>query len=919
MSVTLSVYTVGGGDYLESVFNAVAAIFGDQSTIGGITKLAVILGGMSATFMFTRSRDLTVLLKWMGLYVMVTSLMLYPKATVAIEDFTGRDIKPRIINHVPLSLAVFASLTSRIGQGFTEIIETVFHMPDDVSYQKTGMLMGSKLVLAASNFQITDPEFSQTLNEFMQQCVFYDILLNKYTVQDLTHADNPWTFIKERTSVARAFPMDGQIVVCKDGAAQLDKKWHQEIQNAATIYGAQIFENKKLANTQLLSRLKEGYSYLTNISQDGESLLKTNLLTNAISQAINHYGANVNAPAALQAYQDTKTELQNRMTLDATGRQSGIWLQQFKNIVEALLYSAFIIIYFLSFFPFGAKIIQNYLTGMFYIQSLSPLYAIIHYASSFYAQNRSMAFLASDSTHSTLSMENIIGITQANADAMALAGYLMWPVTIGGAIMIFRGMPSAIQGMGQYLGGVAQHTASSVAAETVGGNISMGNTSFGNHSMYNTNANHFDANGRYASGMMMLQTGSGSSVSISPSGSEVMDNRGAMSNLGVDVRVGESIRAAASQQMQASYTAGLNKTQASGEQYTNALRNLIDFSEHRSHGKSSDLSFAHTETSGLSKSAQDVAQLVRTFEKTHGVSHQRALELMGQVYAGTPNAGGTIPVGISGNVTGRMSSQANSAYNDAKRFAEDHHFNETVDIARRESKDSHFRTSSDDGQRYVQSISSSFDRGDSYRREAASSFSEAKSYSSLASMSQETAASINANYTQEFYQWMQKQPSIYGTGHMSRSMIDDMIVNDPTQARAYADQFVHEKTDAEMQQFKHANHIDHGKSQIAHAAQQYSHDHSIHNKSYVDSQHHATDRAVSSKNQIPSVDESLKANFENNSNSNKQLLEQKKAKVSEGQSVQSNVKNKLKGGVVGSLGIPKDSLASVIFHNEEQS
>lgn len=917
MSVTLSVYTVGGGDYLESVFNAVAAIFGDQSTISGITKLAVILGGMSATFLFTRSRDLTILIKWMGLYVMVTSLMLYPKATVSIEDFTGKDIKPRIVDHVPLSLAIFASFTSRIGQGFTQLVETVFHMPDEVSYQKTGMLMGSKLVLAASNFQITDPEFSQTLNEFMQQCVFYDILLNKYTVQDLTHADHPWTFIKERTSVARAFPMDGQIVVCKDGAAQLDKKWQQEIQNAATIYGAQILGNKKLGNTQLLSRLKEGYNYLTSVSQDGASLLQTNLLTNAISQAMNHYGANVNAPAALQAYQDTKTELQNRMTLDATGRQSGIWLQQLKNIVEALLYSAFIIIYFLSFFPFGAKIIQNYLTGMFYIQSLSPLYAIIHYATSFYAQNRSMAFLASDSTHSTLSMENLIGITQANADAMALAGYLMWPVTIGGAIMIFRGMPSAIQGMGQYLGGVAQHTASSVAAETVGGNISVGNTSFANRSLYNTNANHFDANGRYASGMMTLQTGSGSSVSISPSGSEVMDNRGAMSNLGVDVRVADNIRAAASQQMQASYTAGLNKTRASGEQYTNALRNLVDFSEHTSHGKSSDLSFGHSETTGLSQSAQEVAQLVRTFEKSNGVSHQRALELLGQVYAGTPNAGGTSPIGISGNISGRMSSQANSAYNDAKRFADDHHFNETVDLAKRESKDSHFRTSSDDGERYVQSISSSFDRGDSYRREAASSFSEAKSYSMLASLSQETAANINANYTQEFYQWMQKQPSIYGIGHMSRSMIEDMIVNDPTQARAYADQFVHEKTQVEMQQFKNANHFADGKSHVFHAAQHYNHNHDIHNQSYVDSRHHEKDRTVELKNQIPNVDESVKTNFENNTNSNKQLFEQKKAKVSEGKSFQSNVKNKVKGGVVKSIDLPKDSLASIIQHREE--
>ena len=93
-----------------------------------------------------------------------------------IEDRTEH-LKPRIVDHVPLSLAIFASFTSGIGIAVTEIVETVFHMPDDMSYNKTGMLMGSKLVLASRNFQITDAEFSQTLNEFMQQCVFFDLFL----------------------------------------------------------------------------------------------------------------------------------------------------------------------------------------------------------------------------------------------------------------------------------------------------------------------------------------------------------------------------------------------------------------------------------------------------------------------------------------------------------------------------------------------------------------------------------------------------------------------------------------------------------------------------------------------------------------------------------------------------------------------
>jgi hypothetical protein len=88
---------------------------------------------------------------------------------------------------------------------------------------------------------------------------------------------------------------------------------------------------------------------LTNVSVQGEVILKTNLLANAMSNALSHYGANANAPAALQAYEDTKSELQSRETMDQTGRQAAVWMQYFKNIIEAVLYSSFIFIYFLSY------------------------------------------------------------------------------------------------------------------------------------------------------------------------------------------------------------------------------------------------------------------------------------------------------------------------------------------------------------------------------------------------------------------------------------------------------------------------------------------------------------------------------------------------------------------------------------------
>ena len=44
MSMTFEVYTIGGGDLLQEVFNAVATIFNNTTSIGALTHLAIWLG-----------------------------------------------------------------------------------------------------------------------------------------------------------------------------------------------------------------------------------------------------------------------------------------------------------------------------------------------------------------------------------------------------------------------------------------------------------------------------------------------------------------------------------------------------------------------------------------------------------------------------------------------------------------------------------------------------------------------------------------------------------------------------------------------------------------------------------------------------------------------------------------------------------
>lgn len=915
MPMTVSVYTVGGGDLITAMFNSIAAIFNNSAGIGTITSLAITIGGLLSVFEFSRSRDIAILMKWMGMYVVITSLVLYPKVTVQIEDMSGLDIKPRAVDHVPLSLGVFASITSTIGVGFTQKIESVFHMPDDFSYSKTGMLMGSRLFLASRDFEINDSKLTETMDEFMQQCVFYDILLNKYTVDDLMHAGDPWAFISANTSVARSFSLNGTITPCKDGVSSLGKQLNDAVNKAALVYGGQIIGNANSAST-LLTHLGDGYNYLTKASVQGDALLKTNLLSNTISQAVSRYGASINAPAALQAYTDTKTELQSRETMDLTGRQAAIWMQYFKNIIEAVLYGSFVFIYFLSYLPFGGAIIKNYLCGMFIIQALAPMYAIINYAATFLAQSRALHIIGLDYTDHGASMATLAGITQANADAVAVAGYLIWPVTIGGAMMIYRGLPSAIQSMGQLMGGVVQNAGSHIVAEAVGGNISAGNTNFGNHSMNNTNANHFDTNARYSAGGAALQTGNGSSMSIMPSGNEVLDNRGSLSNLSVNVHMAESMRMAASQQAQSSLNASLSMTHAAGEQYASGLREIDDYAHQNSRTLSSGISYGQSESSGTSSSANQVSNLVESFRKEHHISHEKAMQLFGQIYADSK-----MPIGLSGNASISGRSAFGSLYNDAKQYATDNNFTQAVDHAKRDSIESSYRDGSDSSNRYSETVAKSFDSGDSYRQEAASQYSKSVGYSNIASATRENSSSIDANYTQSFFEWMKHQPSPsskYGQGTWSKSAIDELAVHDPATLQGYADKFVSEKTNEAITNFQRSNHISDGgryinqnvennnhKSDINQSSNQLIHEeNSVQGKlgSYI-SNHEAYGEVNSqSMNEVKSA-----------IHTNQKQLEASQLKLAtEGSGLQDHIKEKVDGQIIGSITPPSGSLLETL-------
>lgn len=814
MSTGYDIITYGGGQVLTLLFNGITTAVGDNNystliRISGLFGLAWVL--MESTF-----RNQFILnIKWFLGFVLLYNALLVPKVTVHVVDRLQHNQLTTIAN-VPWGLAFFASITSEIGDHLTRLTEQNFALPDDLKYNQTGTLMASNLIKSASHFEITNPTFAHNMREFMQQCVFYDIWLNKYTLQDLVMAPDIWLLISAHASPARAFPYNRQIVTCQQGIGLLNKDWQAELLQAGFIYGKRLFpQSTQDQRSQLLKYLPISYNYLTDLSEDASTLMRQNMLANAIEQSVIGQAASHNATAAIQAYAVSRAQELKRSTYQITGELAARWLPIMKTVFEALFYGAFLFLFLLMLLPIGASIFRTYVMSLFWLQSWAPLYAILNLVMTVDARMNSLAATSQGTGHA-LSFATLSGLAQVNSDTAALAGYLSMSIPFI-AYGIVKGGAGAMTQLASYVSHVSQSAATSAGNEATTGNFSLGNTQFSNHSANNTSSNHLNTNASLESGLFSYQTPSGAMIHRTPSGNAVIDNRNTtLSNVGTSVNLADSVRATASQQYEQATTASLSHMQAYTQSTGAVLRGIYDLASSQGHSASLDNTSTLSQSASQTTNVEQAKELIHRFATENRLNDTQAVQILGVASA---QIGGSITkkfpmldpdlkYGISAgagakvHIQGFTEAQKQQAIQAGHEFINRTHFTETIENAVRSIQDKTYRSSNDTSQHLVASINSAYDEGSSHRKEVINNLQAAESYRQMVNYATENALQINTNNSQEFVNWLQKQPAPNSSsGQMGRSNAEFILSNDPETARYYAGRFAEEKTSSLITSF----------------------------------------------------------------------------------------------------------------------
>ena len=483
----VEIFTVGGGDYLVNVFQAVAAWTGNGG-YKSLLQVVMVMGlGLSAiTLAF--NQDWRAWINWFLGATLIYSCLMVPRLDVHVTDRLNPSLAPANVSNVPLGLALMASFTSQVGDYLTGSAEVVFGLPGDLNYSKNGMIYGARLYDATRSLRISDPEFAANLDEHFRQCVFYDVLLGRYAMKELAETSDIWTTIApgSQARAQRFLTRDtgtghvtSNIITCREAYDALNAQWAGLIDGMGTVFGRQLYPNQTaaLAKAKLFADLPVAYQYLTGVSANATEIFKQMLTINAMSQAM-HSMAATSGAGNVDVYAQTRADIQTERTYGSIASNAMKWVPLLNVVLTVLFYALFPVLFPLFLLPkTGPLALKGYVTGFFYLAAWGPLFVILHMMLMY----KGAADMSAVAGSSGLSLASFTGMADVNSDIGLLAGYLIAsvPFLAGG---VAKGAMAISHHATSYLN-PSQNAAEEAAREASTGNVSLGNTSFENSSV----------------------------------------------------------------------------------------------------------------------------------------------------------------------------------------------------------------------------------------------------------------------------------------------------------------------------------------------------------------------------------------------------------------------------------------------------
>ncbi|EPR6207792.1 conjugal transfer mating-pair stabilization protein TraG [Escherichia coli] len=785
MSMVDTVYVMSGGEFFQAAFNGVATLIG-TSTWDSLFHIVGFFSAMALFFVYIRGHDPKEVLKFIAVFILITSVLVIPKRTVHIIDMTNPTLVLRVDN-VPTGLSVPFRFITSIGGSLTKIYDSVFHTPDSVAYSKTGMLFGATLMANTTDVVAQNGDLAMLLSEYVQQCVIGDIMLtHKYSMAELMQSSDPYEIIFRKPS-----PLRGVIVPRGNSLAQAGFQTCEALANNVlkrelkvdTTKGGKTWDYyvnrfigpRASADTLFGLMMADSYGFYYQGGRDASEILRQNVVMNAIKQGITTHTAASGNVASLVNMADQSSNSKMRLSWAASGGLAATFVPVMHTVLMAMLVGMFpIIILLATIHGLTLPVLKGYVFSLVYLQSWPPLYAILNYAMAFYLKGETKGM--------NFSLSNLNTIQQTHSDIGLMAAWLSNSIPFIAAGLVF-GLWRVVSQAGNYLGSSINSTASSAASQAADGTWA-----FNNMQMENVSGFKWDTNQSVRDGQMLTQHASGATTTKTAGGGILHDGKSAISSLATDIQFGRMLSSSyqAQQREAESQVQSLSNSISHGSQLVGSQ--LTQWAQQRGNSDTvvsgADSSRATTLTQAINK----LNSVADSLAKRAGISTSEAVtEVLNKSQSGDFTAGGHGEIGIDTrkNILGKAvelttgASASGKLYTDISYKGSDqslHSINSDISsktdhdrsLTAQETKDVRDAMDVINNHRTTDNSSHTDNASSSLSEQLASNLSDLQSqikqyndalnrsheYAQMASYAENNSASINSNYSQEFVNYV---------------------------------------------------------------------------------------------------------------------------------------------------------------------
>lgn len=809
----LEIYTIYGGGMWKSALDAVVGIMGN-STWRTLMRIAGTFAVAGVLLTFIKTRNPLEFVKWLAVFMLVTTVLVVPKRSVQIIDITDPAAVWKTDN-VPVGLAGIASLTTSIGFRIASLYDMMLSRPDSVTYTKTGMLFGSQIVAETRDFRTQNPELAQMLPDYVENCVIGDILLNhKYTVNQLLNSADPLTLITSQPSPLRGIykttAYTREFLTCVQAATQIKTLANIDAQPGSASFAwltQKVFGNKVGGATLLANAMGESYGFFYSGGLTAAQIMKNNITNGAIRQGVKGFAARSSDTANLLNLATESAATKQRLSWAAGSALATRTLPFAQSLLMLILVCLFPLVIALAAANhslFGLNTLKIYVCGFLYFQMWPVMFAILNYASTFWLQTKTGG--------TPLVLANSDQVALQHSDVANLAGYLSLSIPLLSFYLTKGAAAIGSQVGGSVLSSMAFNSAG-VASTTADGNWS-----FNNMSMDNVSQNKMDTNLSQRQGQQTWQSDNGSTHTVTAGGQNVIDGSGAMSNLPVNMRLSQLASSGFQEQARLSQVEAQTSLDGYNHSVTSGWSQLSQLSQQKGSSETLSQGAENSQTMNASRGASMMMSAAESYAKANNISTQEAYNtLMAKSNEESFNVGvggkldtskslwgkaGEMATGASVNIhsgvdhKGAMSGSHGTQETNSSGIDNRHDknsqmvndFRQGMDMVTSARVTDSANHSENTGTSDVQQLAATLNDAKSQYHQFTTSATKSEESSRMANLTQNESAGLDTNYTQEFVNWASDK---YGDKAQA------MLTSAP-EAREAAMEFVNERLTPEI-------------------------------------------------------------------------------------------------------------------------